>query len=195
MFDTLLDIADNLSISDLLQYFRLWIAINRIQVQGNTEDTFAWRLSPSGCYSEESSYKILCQSKECFCLANAIRKSYTSMNCKVFIWFSLKYRIWKSDRRVSRGLQATISPCSLCLQEDETTDHMLVHCVLPIPQIQCLNGGTLLDCNSVRTEGRGLILLSCKLSGRNARVFGNNHQVFPEARVGHTCRSQKFSTN
>ncbi|XBH84669.1 hypothetical protein VPH35_072787 [Triticum aestivum] len=88
------------------------------------------------------------------------------MNCIVFIWLSLKFRIWKSDRRVSGGLQATMSPCSFCLQEYETTDHLLVQCVLPIPQIQCL------------------ILLSCKLSGRNARVFGNNHQVFPEARLG-----------
>lgn len=41
----------------------------------------------------------------------------------------LQCRIWTSDHRVRWGLQDHPSPCYLCDQEEDTTDHILMQCV------------------------------------------------------------------
>jgi hypothetical protein len=42
---------------------------------------------------------------------------------------SLLNRAWTSDRRHRHGLQAEASDCVLCLQEEETMEHITTQCV------------------------------------------------------------------
>jgi len=47
---------------------------------------------------------------------------------KFFFWLALHGRLWTAARRARHGLQQTAS-CSLCGQQDETSDHLLLACV------------------------------------------------------------------
>lgn len=70
----------------------------------------------SGVYTASSSYCMLWEGAARFSCANAIWKSWAPLNCKIFIWLALQYRIWTSDRHTRRGLQDQVDACYLCEQ-------------------------------------------------------------------------------
>lgn len=49
--------------------------------------------------------------------------------CRFFLWLCLHGRVWTAERRRRHGLQQS-DICSLCGQEVETLDHLLLQCVL-----------------------------------------------------------------
>jgi hypothetical protein len=64
-----------------------------------------------------------------FELAEAIWHSKGTPKRKLFVWLAVEHKIWTSDRRVRHGLQAVSSACFVCLQEEDTAEHILAHCV------------------------------------------------------------------
>lgn len=51
---------------------------------------------------------------------------WSALKCKIFFWLALQYRLWTSDRRVRHGLQNQVPACYVCLQGEDTVDHILV---------------------------------------------------------------------
>ena len=93
------------------------------------EDTFSWPCSKSSQYSASATYKRLCVGRVEFGASEWIWKSKAPLKCKIFAWLAIQYRLWTSDRRARHNLQAQTSPCFVCLQEEDTVDHLLLHCV------------------------------------------------------------------
>jgi hypothetical protein len=104
-------------------------------------------------------------------LPTAFWKCLVLRNCKIFPWLSFQYRMWTSNRH---GLQAQTATCFVCFQEEDTTDHILVHfyahrvwyncfCVkkiqVAIPQVNVKwrTGGSRVEYSSVRSRERSLI--------------------------------------
>jgi hypothetical protein len=73
---------------------------------------------------------MLMQGNIRFKLAEAIWQSKATPKSKLFMWLAVQHRIWTADRRVRHGLQRDSSPCFVCLQEEDTAEHILAHCVV-----------------------------------------------------------------
>jgi hypothetical protein len=53
------DIAvDTFSVEHLEKYVRLWDPLSDVQLLPDTEDSITWSLTPNGCYSASSPYKV-----------------------------------------------------------------------------------------------------------------------------------------
>jgi hypothetical protein len=72
---------------------------------------------------------MLIQGRIRHALGEAIWKNRATPKAKFFVWLAVKGRIWTTERRFRHGLQDTSTPCEICLQEEETADHILLQCV------------------------------------------------------------------
>ena len=61
--------------------------------------------------------------------AGPIWRNPATPKSKLFTWLAVQHRIWTSDRRLRHGLQTSTSPCFVCLQEEDTAEHILIQCV------------------------------------------------------------------
>jgi hypothetical protein len=55
-------------------------------------------------------------------------KSWAPLKCCFFLWLAAQNRCWMADRLAKRGLNHP-DRCSLCEQESEIIDNLLVSCV------------------------------------------------------------------
>uniref|UniRef100_A0A0A9AHW6 Reverse transcriptase zinc-binding domain-containing protein n=1 Tax=Arundo donax TaxID=35708 RepID=A0A0A9AHW6_ARUDO len=55
-------------------------------------------------------------------------KSWAPGKCQFFIWLVAHNRCWTTDRLAQHGLPHP-NHCSLCDQEEETINHLLISCV------------------------------------------------------------------
>jgi hypothetical protein len=95
----------------------------------NEPDRFSWPWTSSNCYTASSAYNMLVQRNERTALAEAIWESKGTPKSKRFMWLAAQHRIWTSDRRARHGLQRTSAACFVCLQEEDTAEHLLIQCV------------------------------------------------------------------
>ena len=58
-----------------------------------------------------------------------ICKSKGTPKSKILTWLAIQKRIWTADRQVRHSLQENTSQCYVCLQEEETVEHILMQCV------------------------------------------------------------------
>lgn len=93
------------------------------------DDVFRWPCSKLGTYSARDTYKRLCLGREDFKASTWIWKSKAPLKCRIFAWLAIQYRLWTSDRRQRHNLQTQTSACFVCLQEEDTVDHLLLQCV------------------------------------------------------------------
>jgi hypothetical protein len=91
-------------------------------------DLFAWKGSSSGQYSAKDTYNYLRQGRECFAAAEWIWSPWAPAKCKIFAWLAIQHRLWTANRRTRHGLQDHTSPCFVCLQEEDTVEHLLMQC-------------------------------------------------------------------
>jgi hypothetical protein len=92
------------------------------------EDTLRWHWSADGAYSSRSAYAALLLGQSAVLGAMELWKMRAPNNYRLFMWLALLGRCWTAERRQRHGLQAT-SSCTLCLQETELIDHLLVQCM------------------------------------------------------------------
>jgi hypothetical protein len=111
------------------QVLTLWMRISEVHRVAGVEDRFSWPWSKTGEYTAKSTYKMLCHGKVRIGTDVCVWKSKAPLKCKVFVWLALLNRAWTSDRRHRHGLQAEASDCVLCLQEEETMEHITTQCV------------------------------------------------------------------
>jgi hypothetical protein len=124
------DFSGNLALQGARECIALWIAISNVDRAVDRPDKFSWPWDKSGEYSANSTYKQLVQGGAPFRLANAIWKSKATPKSKLFVWLAAQHRIWTADRRFRHGLQTATSPCYVCLQDEDTAEHILVQCVV-----------------------------------------------------------------
>jgi hypothetical protein len=121
------DIQGYLSADIITDYIQLWDLLDEVQLQ-QVDDTHKWRFDTSGQYSAKSAYGNLFLGATLFQPYERIWKSWAPPKCKLFMWLAAHKRCWTSDHLARRGLPHP-EHCPLCVQEDETLNHLLVSCV------------------------------------------------------------------
>jgi hypothetical protein len=122
------DVGADLSVEAWAQCIQIWEAIDVVPRRPQEEDKFTWIGAANGAYSARDTYRMLCQGGVEFSLFRPLWRSFAPPKCKIFGWLALRYRLWTSDRRMRHGLQDHVSPCYICLQAEDTLDHILMRC-------------------------------------------------------------------
>ena len=92
-------LADNNWISDIAmdaftadhmeQYVRLWELLSDIQLHPDTEDSITWSLTPNGCYSASSAYKVQFLASLPCQFGNIVWKTWAPPKCRFFAWLAV----------------------------------------------------------------------------------------------------------
>jgi hypothetical protein len=124
------DISGELSVDALVQYLRLWEAVQRVHlpVDSAAPDSFRWKWNGDGQFSARSAYRMLFHGTTGLPAAHLVWASFAPLKYKMHAWLALRRRCWTADRRLRRGLP-THTLCPLCDAADETLDHLSLHCV------------------------------------------------------------------
>jgi len=122
------DIRGALTVVVLAEYLWLWDLLSEVVLQPEIEDNHIWQFSPLGRYSSKSAYEALFIGAIQFRPWERIWKSWAPGKCKFFMWLVAHDRCWTADRLARKGLPHP-EYCLLCDQEEETINHLLLHCV------------------------------------------------------------------
>jgi hypothetical protein len=120
-----LDFAGALSVGVMVEYLQLWDLLQEVVLQPEVEDTYFWRLSPTGQYSAKLAYEGLFLGATNFSPWDRIWKTWAPPKCRFFMWLVAHKRCRTADRLARRGLPHP-EHCPLCDQADESIDHLLV---------------------------------------------------------------------
>ena len=112
----------------LIQLMHLRVATMDAYHDPQATDTFTWPWDASGQYTARSVYRALHLGLAISPTYECIWRSGAILKCKIFAWLAVQYRLWTSDRRARHGLQDSTTACYTCLQEEDTVDHILLHC-------------------------------------------------------------------
>jgi hypothetical protein len=124
------DIAGELSVDTVVQYLRIWEAVQRVPnpADNGAADSFVWKWTGDGSFSARSAYRLLFQGSIGLPAAPLIWESFAPLKYRLHAWLALRRRCWTADRRLRRGLPSH-TLCALCSTANETLDHLLLHCV------------------------------------------------------------------
>ena len=122
------DVAAPLSYMGLMQCMELWREISTVDRNLEMDDEFSWPASTTGAYTAGSTYERLSQGLLRYPLTDNIWRNVAPLKCRLFVWLAAQKRVWTSDRRFRHGLQDHTSPCFICLQEEDTIEHILIQC-------------------------------------------------------------------
>ena len=122
------DIQGALTVGVIVDYLYLWDILLNFQLQPEVEDKHIWRLSSNGQYSAKLAYEGFFLGSTLFGPWERIWKSWAPPKCRFFVWLVAHNKCWTVDRLARHGLPHP-EFCPLCDQEEETIDHLLVHCV------------------------------------------------------------------
>lgn len=122
------DIGGGLSVPAIVDYLKLWDALENVQLLEDQPDQHLWTPEISGSYSARSAYARFFVGSTTFEPSKRLWKSWAPLRCKIFLWLAMLNRCWTADRLERRGLQHPDS-CLLCDQEEETIQHILTSCV------------------------------------------------------------------
>lgn len=113
----------------LAEFFMLWHRLGAGALTLEQDDVLLWRWSGDGCYSSKSAYDAFFAGSTKASITQEIWRSRAPYNCKFFAWLASRNRCWTADRLQRRGLPCPAA-CSLCDQEQETLQHLLLGCVM-----------------------------------------------------------------
>ncbi|KAM0827058.1 hypothetical protein ACQ4PT_068438 [Festuca glaucescens] len=121
-----LDIRGALSVDAVVQYLRLWSAVDRTPT-GAGDDTFRWKWIAHGGFSSRSAYYIQHEGTGAMAGATNVWNLFAPMAFKIHAWLALRHRCWSTDRLARHGLPSHVT-CPLCGVADETIDHISLLC-------------------------------------------------------------------
>jgi hypothetical protein len=121
--------APNLGEAALADLFLLWHMIANITLDYTREDVLVWGWMKDGCFSSKSAYDAFFAGRTRAPASEQIWKSRAPYGYKFFAWLASKNRCWMADRLERWGLPHPPA-CSLCDQEPETLQHLLLGCVV-----------------------------------------------------------------
>ncbi|KAE8773750.1 hypothetical protein D1007_53990 [Hordeum vulgare] len=119
------DIGPDIEQGMLTEFLHLWSRITAFRVDEDAQDSLSWSWEKEGQFSARSSYAAKFMGLEVSPIAPFTWVSKAPMQCHFFAWLALKNRCWTADGLAKRGLPH-LEACSLCDQQEETMDHLLV---------------------------------------------------------------------
>ncbi|KAM0925313.1 hypothetical protein ACQ4PT_004285 [Festuca glaucescens] len=125
-----LDISGTLTIDVVVQYLRLWAAVGEVHLDaGDTHapDNFRWKWRGDDQFTSRTAYRMLFHGTTSLPSAPLVWHSFAPLKYKMHAWLALRRRCWTADRRLRRGLPSH-TLCPLCDTDDETLDHISLHC-------------------------------------------------------------------
>lgn len=122
------DIGPEVTAAALHEYLALWTAIEGVHLDHEQQDTIAWSWEESGCFSTRTAYAARFWGRQTNPTADFTWRAKAPLQCRFFTWLAMQNRCWTSDRLARRGLDHQ-DRCPLCNQEEETMNHILLHCV------------------------------------------------------------------
>ncbi|XP_012704012.1 uncharacterized protein LOC105915054 [Setaria italica] len=129
------DIRGALTVAVLSEYLGLWDLLSEVVLQPEVEDLHIWCFSALGRYSAKSAYEALFIGATQFRPYERIWKSWAPGKCKFLMWLVAHNRCWMADGLAKRNLPHP-ERCSLCDQEEDTINHLLVSCLHPSSMVQ-----------------------------------------------------------
>jgi hypothetical protein len=123
------DCGPNLGEAALAEFFILWQMLADVQLFPEHEDTLRRCWSGDGVYSAKSAYNAFFVGRSIATTASVIWRSRAPYGCKFSAWLVTRDRCWTADRLERHGLPRPAA-CSLCDQEPETIQHLLLGCVV-----------------------------------------------------------------
>ena len=112
----------------LQEYLQLWSRVQNTHLQPGCDDVIRWSWEHNGQHSTRSAYEAMFWGREGISTAAFTWNSGAPMRCRFFTWLAIRNRCWTSDRLVRRGLDHQ-ETCPFCDQEEESIQHILLHCV------------------------------------------------------------------
>jgi hypothetical protein len=104
------------------QCMRLWLAVTSVSHDTDGEPT-----ASLGHGLLQTNNTLPSQRK--FAAADCIWRSGAPLNCKIFMWLAVQYRLLTPDRRARHGLQDAVDAFYVCLQKEPRgiSNHLLIH--------------------------------------------------------------------
>jgi hypothetical protein len=96
------DIAGELSVNAVVQFFKLWNAIRSTNLRAEA-DTFTWKWTASGGFSSKTAYRAFFFGRTAMPGAAEIWHAFAPFKLNFHAWLALQNRCWTADRLARRG--------------------------------------------------------------------------------------------
>ena len=100
--------------------------ISAVKVQEG-EDSLVWKIEKKGKFSVKSYYRSLKVENSPLLPAKEVWGSYTPLRTHFFAWEAVWGKISTVDMLMRRGW-SMVYKCNLCKENEESADHILIHC-------------------------------------------------------------------
>jgi hypothetical protein len=91
-------------------------------------DEIWWKWTPDGVYSAKSVYEAHFKSSYCTFNSRAIWRAKAEGKHRSFAWLLVQQKILTADKLIARNWPCD-PVCPLCDQEQQTAEHLCLHCV------------------------------------------------------------------
>jgi hypothetical protein len=105
----------------------LWSMLQEVQLT-NRPDEIKWRWTSHGAYTAKSAYQAQFFGSYFSFDGKAIWKSKTEDKHHFFAWLLLQCKLLTADKLLKRNWPCN-PLCPLCNEQEETAEHMCLHCV------------------------------------------------------------------
>ena len=114
------------SVNEMANFITLWDLVQSVQLT-EEPDTIRWKWTSHGDYSAKTAYNIQFAGSHSQFQGSTIWKAEAEGKHKFFAWLLVQSKLLTADNLSKR--QWPCDPmCSLCSQEQETADHLILHC-------------------------------------------------------------------
>ena len=91
------------------------------------EDSLVWKTEMRGKFNVKSYYRSLRAENNLLFLAKEIWGSYAPLRTRFFAWEAVWGKFLTIDMLMKRGW-SMVNRCNLCKDNEESADHILIHC-------------------------------------------------------------------
>jgi hypothetical protein len=120
------DIAGELSVDAVVQFLKLWSAVQGIDV-GEGTDRFISKWTADGSFLSRTAYRTFFHDQTSLPGAAQVWHSFAPFKVQFHAWLALRRRCWTTDRLARCGL-LTHALCKFCSAAGETLDHLSLQC-------------------------------------------------------------------
>ena len=108
-----------------MQAFLGRLSIHPLSVE--TDDVMVWLPTKDGAFSMKSLYSSLVDMRVELFPHGIVWNSWVPLRISFFAWEATWVKILTLDQLKKRGWRI-LNRCYLCKEEEETSDHILIHC-------------------------------------------------------------------
>ncbi|PVH31679.1 hypothetical protein PAHAL_9G208900 [Panicum hallii] len=101
--------------------------IQQVQLTDQPDEIW-WKWTPDGVYSAKSVYEAHFKSSYCTFNSRAIWRAKAEGKHRSFAWLLVQQKILTADKLIARNWPCD-PVCPLCDQEQQTAEHLCLHCV------------------------------------------------------------------